>query len=424
MLSAGIQAGPAGGIMAMDKGRPQIQFSGKSGVSYFEQLMMKRHRYDPMCLSRAATHTHTIRDEEDNSSESNNDRDLPIDEGALSNYNIFYDPEPGESRLPHNETEECITTTPPSVSVSSGVEIVELNVGQSICSARPDDVKIHPVELEETSARPVAKSKPSKSSENTRTRPKSTNKKQIQSSRSKPKSKPLSSASSHRPSPSEVTESDIQASVKKAWTNCSEQTQLTQFFLHGVEMADDKVDSQAKSQRDESDYQKATVSKLSSTIWLPGNSVCSMNTNLEINPATDLPPVISGPKSQIQSPPTNVNSNDPPSESDNEDLAALELSVSNVEEGQIWAERQERDEEDEEALENLAWELASTVECEGRLTRCQSEMDKLDSEIGGASSPATPQQEHEVEVFVLSDLSKVMSEFELYQQSIMEQDSD
>lgn len=420
----------------MDKGRPQIQFSGKSGVSYFEQLMMKRHRYDPMCLSRAATHAHTTpRDREDISSESNNDRDLPIDEGTLSNYNIFYDPEPAESRSPHNETEECITTIPPLASVSSGVEIVELNVGQSIRSARPDDVKIHPVELEEISAKPVAKTKFSKSRENMRTRPKSTNKKRIQSSRSKPKSKPRSSASSYYPSPkvpSEVTESDIQASVKKAWTNCSEQTQLTQFFLHGVEVADNKVDSEAKSQRTETGYQKVTVSKLSSTIWLPGNSVCSMNANLEsleINPATDLPPMMSGPKSQNQSPPlASANSKDPPSESDNEDLAELELSVSNVEEGEIWAERQERDEEDEEALESLAWELASTMECEGRLTRCQSEMDKLDNEIRGAScSPATPQQEQELEeeeAFVLSDLSKVMSKFELYQQSIMEQDSD
>ena len=438
MLGAGIQAGPAGGTMAMDKGRPQIQFSGKSGVSYFEQLMMKRHRYDPMCLSRAATHAHTTsRDREDISPESNNDRDLPIDKGTLSNYNIFYDPEPAESRSPHHETEECISTTPPSASVSSGVEIVELNVGQPIIgSARPDDVKIHPVELKETSAKPVAKTKSSKPRENTRTHPKSTNKKRIQSSRSKPKSKPRSSASSHYPSPkvpSEVTESDIQASVKKAWTNCSEQTQLTQFFLHGVEVADSKVDSEAKSQRAETDYQKCTVSKLSSTIWLPGNSVCSMNANLEsleINPATDLPPVMSGPKSQNQSPPlaSANNANSPTcSESDNEDLAELELSVNNVEEGEIWAERQERDEEDEEALESLAWELASTVECEGRLTRCQSEMDKLDSEIGGASSPATPQQEQELEeeeAFVLSDLSKVMSEFELYQQSIMEQDSD
>ena len=60
MSSAGTQAGPpAGGTLAVEKGKPQIQFSGKSGVSYFEQLMMKRHRYDPACLSRAAKHTHT-----------------------------------------------------------------------------------------------------------------------------------------------------------------------------------------------------------------------------------------------------------------------------------------------------------------------------------------------------------------------------
>ena len=437
MSSAGIQAGPAGGVAAAtDKGRQQIQFSGKSGVSYFEQLMMKRHRYDPMCLSRAAAHVHTTpTDRVDIALESNNDGGLPADEGTLSNYNIFYDVEPAESSLPHNDIEEHISTPPPSAPGSSSVEIVELDVCQlSTSSARADDVKIHPIELGETSPKPVAVVKPrsSKSSEATRTRPKSTNKKrQIQSSRLKYKSKPRSTHHASPKAPSDVTESDIQSSVKKAWSNCSEQPQLTRFFLQGVEADDNKVDRKAKSQAAETAY-KVTVSKLSSTIWLPGNSVSSTNTNLdafEINPATDLPPAETHrPKSPNQSPPLAgpPNSGDAPaSESDNEELAELELSVSNVEEGEItWTERQERDEQDEETLESLAWELASTVECEGRLTRCQSEMDKLDSEIGDASSQREQGLGGEEEAFVLSDLSQVMSEFELHQQSVMEQDSD
>ena len=422
--------------MATDKGRPQIEFLGKSGVSYFEQLMMKRHRYDPMFLSRP-THVHsTPRDIAEISSVNINNRDLPFDEGAPSMYNIFYDPELAEWRSPHCETEECIATTSPSVSGSSGVEIVELNTGQSITSARLADVKIQPVELEQISAKPVAKS--GKLNESTYTRPKSTNKQRIQSSRSK--SKTRNSSSLHR-SPSkvtsEVTESDIRASVKKAWSNCShlEQTQLAQFFLHGVEAAnDDEVDGEAKSYSTETDYRAATLnmhckSKLASTIWLPGNSLCSMTTNQdsEINPATDLPPVTSRPRSQNQSPPmATLISKDHPTESDDENLTELELSVNNIEEREMWAEQRERDEEDGEALESLAWELASTVECEGRLTRCQSEMDKLDREIESVHSPGTPQQEQEFEeeAFVLSDLSKVMSEFEVYQRNVMEQDSD
>ena len=421
-------------------------------MTYFEQLMMKRHRYDPMCLSRAATHIQHAappRDREDVSLDSTNDRDLPIDEeGTFSKYNFFHDPERAESKSPQNDgkTEEYAPPTPPAVNGSSSVEIVEMNVSQLTSSAKPDAVKIHLTELEETSAEPTVAVKPksTKAGGSTRIRPKSTNKKQIQSSRLKSAPKPCcSSARSHRPSakapPSGVNQSDIQASVKQAWNNCSEQTQLTQFFLHGVEVTDnDKIDSDAKSQTVEMGHKVPIASKLSSTIWLPGNSVCSNLDALEINPDTDLPPaVITRPKAQNKCPPpplasaplTTANSdssrdNPPPphSDSDNEDL---ELSVTNVEEGEIIlaAERQERDEQDEEALESLAWELASTVECEGRLTRCQSEMDKLDDEIGGDL-----QQEKELseegEVFVLSDLSKVMSEFELYQQSIMEQDSD
>ena len=453
--SAGIQAGPAGGTTAaIDKERPQIQFSGKSGVTYFEQLMIKRHRYDPICLSRAATHLHHAappRDREDISSESTNDRDLPTDEeGTFSKYNFFHDPERAESKFPHNdrETEEYTSPTPPAVSGSSSVEIVEMNVSPSTSSAKPDAVKIHPIELEETSAAPAVAMKPKskKTGGSACVRPKSTNKKRIQSSRLKSTPKPrCSSARSHRPSakapPSQVNQSDIQASVKQAWNNCSEQTQLTQFFLHGVEVTDDdKIDSDAKSQTAGMGHKVAIASKLSSTIWLPGNSICSNLDTLEINPDTDLPPAATTrPKSQnkcpppplASAPPISANSDSsrdnrpPPSDSDNEDLAEFELSVTNIEEGEITSatERQERDELDEEALESLAWELASTVECEGRLTRCQSEMDKLDDEIGGDL-----QQEKELneegEVFVLSDLSKVMNEFELYQQSVMEQDSD
>ena len=415
--------------MAVGKGRPQIQFSGKSGVSYFEQLMMKRHRYDPMFLSRAA-HVHSIPGSsgEDISSESINDRDLPTNESTPSKYNIFYDPELVESKPSSEETENCVDNSHASVS-GSGVEIVELNIGQSISSARPTDVNIQPVELEQNSVKPVAKAGKSNESR----RPKSTSKKRMQSSRSKTKSKPCKSANLGCSSP-KVSESDIQASVKKSWTKCSEQAQLAQFFLHGVEN-DNKVITGIGSQHDDSEYKvaaKVCNSKLSSTIWLPGNSIWSTaaNQDSDINPATDLPPVTSPPKSHNQSASTaaaTIYSKVPVSESDDEDLNELELSVSNIEEGDIW-EHQERDEEDDEALESLAWELASTVECEGRLTRCESEMDKLDEEIAtnGVSSPPIPcpHQEGEGEVFILSDLSKVMSDFELYQQNVMEQDSD
>ena len=98
------------------------------------------------------------------------------------------------------------------------------------------------------------------------------------------------------------------------------------------------------------------------------------------------------------------------------------LSVSNVEDCDIW-ERQEQDEEDDTALENLAWELASTVECEGRLTRCESELVEGEGDGDVTTPPSSLGVADDQGPFPLTDLSQVMSEFELYmnQQSDVEQ---
>ena len=89
----------------------------------------------------------------------------------------------------------------------------------------------------------------------------------------------------------------------------------------------------------------------------------------------------------------------------------------------------ERDKDDCQALDELAWELASTVECEGRLSRCERDLDTEETEGGcDAVTPVPVANEGEDEVGVadkqVMDMSEVISEFELYQQRLMEEDSD
>lgn len=405
------------------KPHPQIQFSGKSGVSYFEQLMMKRHRFDPMFLSRAK-HS-TTSDEVQPISLSIDDGDLPSYEDTTitpSEYNIFYSPEVVESSSEMLADSVNTNSTP----AASGIEIVELDIGQSMTSASPNDVTIKPSQLPEQEQISV-KSKTTAKSSDTKP-PKSVSKRRAHSSVSKSKSVPHYSVNSHRSSTSlgvhalsKVSESDILASVKKAWTQCSDHVQLSKFFLQGVESKDtaDVVEPRRAEKRTTFVFSK---SRLSSTVWLPGNSTSEALLHVTIDPATDLPPLVDKPRPQSQ--PMLYSSNDSQSESGDEDIHDLALSVSNVEDCDIW-ERQERDEEDDTALENLAWELASTVECEGRLTRCESELAEGEGDNDATTPPSSLGVADDQGLFPLTDLTQVMSEFELYmnQQSDFEQNS-
>ena len=111
--------------------------------------------------------------------------------------------------------------------------------------------------------------------------------------------------------------------------------------------------------------------------------------------------------------------------SDGESEDQDKLSILDVEfemEGRQGLElQQQENEEDDEALETLAWELASVTG--GRLTRC----DREEEEDEGMESFGREEGGELVEGSYFgsgADLQQVMSDFELYQQQIMEQESD
>lgn len=82
-------------------------------------------------------------------------------------------------------------------------------------------------------------------------------------------------------------------------------------------------------------------------------------------------------------------------------------------------EKEMEKEEDSEALEDLAWELQSMTG--GRLTRCEGEVEE------GEEVEADEEEEEEGDGGfgeLEAGMERVMSSFEMYQQQLMQQDSD
>ena len=286
-------------------------------------------------------------------------------------------------------------------------------------------------------------------------------------------------SSSHGHDTQLLKQSDLLVSVRSAWDNCAESQhsshQLGHFFLHAVQ----PVKSEEAASPKPPVSMSAPQFKLGSTVWLPSSSTVqeepvalpsiseSAETPPSISESAEPPPSISESaepppsisESAKPSPSISESAEPPPSrpitrdwyydDSDSSDSEpqnerdefiqsrmgmvrdSVDCKVSRPATGTSsrdleMEDQVERDKDDCQALDELAWELASTVECEGRLSRCEGD---LETEGGcDAVTPVPVANEEEDEVGVANkqvmDMSEVISEFELYQQRLMEEDSD
>ena len=271
-------------------------------------------------------------------------------------------------------------------------------------------------------------------------------------------------------------EPDLSASVKAAWDTCTgsehDYQQMSYFFLQSVQSAESQPEPSKPltTETEQPQGLSSSIFKLGSAVWLPTSSVQSAEPRIATStdiPSNDTPPLPLDDEIQplpqestddndhdeIPTPPleprpsTRDRYYDDDSDSDSstaEDertafissrLGMVQDSIHPVEprpgssyrELEEDEEKMERDKADCECLDDLACELASTVECEGRLTRCEDELDQSDpeetggDEIEGSVTPVPGQlaaEEGEL------DMTKVISEFELYQKELMEQDID
>ena len=105
------------------------------------------------------------------------------------------------------------------------------------------------------------------------------------------------------------------------------------------------------------------------------------------------------------------------SRSESEEEGCGEFEKEEAEEG-----KEVEREEDSEALEDLAWELQSVTG--GRLTRCEGEVEEGEEEKAEEEEEEEEREGEggfeELEV----GMERVMSSFEMYQQQLMQEDSD
>ena len=247
-----------------------------------------------------------------------------------------------------------------------------------------------------------------------------------------------------------LQKSDILASVKSAWTNCAQSShggqELVHFFLHGVDPLDGELEEEStmlpKPQltkiSDGSSNSDPHQFKLASSLWLPSNSTSLVEpeVNIDITPPSSRPDTTERKDRYYDDTDT-----DSEPENEREEFISSRLGMTNDSmEMQLRQpstshyrdfeeeDRMEQDRADSAALDELAWELTSTVECEGRLSRCEQDFDgsavtpapAMDEEREGEEEEEEPEGNIEVgEV----DMTKAISEFELFQKSLMEEDS-
>ena len=467
----------------------RVEFPGKeAGVSYLEQLMMRRHRVDPKFLAqlskakRAGIRSCNIDREglEDSDQRVAGDEDHSELKSEPSQYNIFYSEGLEEGNVEmvaeisgfssHDELESFERPL-------SSVMIEEMHRAGAVpsastytCSNNASDNANNLMErfaIESKVSAPSApaqgtcKNRKDQSSRKTDNKPISAKGSKLKTNKGPSSKKSVVNVdlSQEAAEHSVFIESAVAASVKNAWANSTQagvthnpSGQLTEFFLSGVQKSAQEA-VEGKSVEDE--VSNNSQLQFASTIWLPGNSIAdpsdiesgitgdagaftfdgngagSNDDTRTTNFATEPPPpsvaCYQPPQQEVRnssdiSTPTpsyydSIASSDCESE-DQEDL--VEFESEGRKEQQEWEEWEEQ--EDSETLENLAWELASVTG--GRLTRCEREEEEVEEEEGGMDYAGSGVEGQVEEVGCLGsdvELQQVMSDFELYQQQIMEE---
>ena len=475
------------GVTPQSRTRLSIEFSDTNKVTYCEKLLMRKYQEGSM---DSKPQSNSLMDHGEINETGKGLEPLP----AISQYNVFYDTdELPADKLPNEDGEEIINVEPvfsdedfgdckPSLRASiEEVSFKKLENGKDASAV--DESKLECPKLLSRSEKPVvnlpASEKPkvlpsasrelkqhSDTSTNDATRKLSAKKKGKGGKRSKKGGDRSSSskarvASSNKPEIGNSQLPDLTESVKAAWKSSSQSNltpkPLSYFFLHGVQPVEGAESEETSPQPDKPSKVQSdgdVTFSLGSTVWLPHSSTVQEDEpppSHATSEAALLPPS-SRPSTSQGRDRYYDDSDDSDSEPENEREEFISSRLGMARDSVEWKEarsasttplpdpeeeeRVERDRADYEALEDLAWELASTVECEGRLTRNEEELDS-EEEGGGSGTSlehreavATPtciesgrDQEGIAEGGIL-DMAKVMSDFELYQKNLMEADSD
>ena len=390
---------------------------------------MRRHRFDPLCLSKPPSHEQpggTVLEPHspDECWEQQQQHSGGDTEAVPSQYNVFYS-RPGSG----------------GVGSAEGAQLVSRNTEESF---EPFHRPLSSVQIEEMgfASNEEAAEVDTAQSTASSTQPKAAKPPQERAGKNKASAKGKAKMKTRRqqqqPSSKAPVVSALSASVENAWSAAKQtppvrkESELSQFFLSGG------VDSTQweEPHTDHTPIQgQSSIPSLTSTIWLPGNSIPGNTESQQqqlIILATDLPPPGGTCHSNTENPgstsPTdNYDSHESSSGAEEEEEEEEGGVVRWQEEGRGHEEEEEeelRDLEDTEALETLAWELASTISETGRLTRCDDHClddDGVSDSEDDESEPLSAELPGELGV---EGMRKVMSEFELYQRRLMDDEQD
>lgn len=421
-----------------------VEFSHKDRVTYFEKLLLRKYKDSPVVPSQP-------------NGDAEHDAPLELEPGeedvkvpAISQYNVFYDAEPMEFDSGNIQTDPFddfnFCTAP------SGVAVEELSSSNDDqLTSTESGVAVAPVEsVTETSTEPSTEEVSVEicKSEGGSQKPTVSNSGDVMLSKGKKcrqkKARKQKQPLSDKRNIQDSEQPNLSSSVKAAWASCTRSDhnnrQMASFFLHGVKPTGGQQEEEERLPEPPS-LQDTSQFKLGSAVWLPSSSTqpTEPETALDMDATSPPlpPPSRTGTRDSYYDDDTDSDSDDAGGDRAAFIISRLDVGVvrdsiqgleerpgSSYRELEEEEEKMERDKADCECLDDLAWELASTVECEGRLTRCEGELDQEQ----GADNSATPvseqpKEERNTDMEEL-DMSKVISEFELYQRGLMEEDCD
>ena len=414
-MTGGTQVG-VGSIVNNSKPVVNINFTDKNGMTYFEKIMIQKCRDGLMVNAKSNISAKHIEMEEDE------DEHEPV----ISQYNIFYNKEDfTHGNLDTAGVKEEVIFH--DCSIESGVDIKEVTYSDENLPLIESNVSVPLTHQKKETMEKVENPKLIK----IETKRKTTKKLRADNN-PKMKSKKLkqSKLCDKELHPHQLKQSDLSASIKNAWSNCNQLGQndwkLAHFFLHGVNPVVNEPVTKLTGLQTPSNVSQF---KLGSVVWLPNSSTAAHHNTHEVTKLEDT----LHPNPHNKDHYYNETSSDSEPENEREVFPnsqlntdySMETRSSSACQDLEKAEQLERDQEDCNALEDLAWELASTVECEGRLTRCENELDQLDLNVNSEeySTISGYMEEWSGDNLKEIDMSKVISEFEIYQKELIEEDS-
>ncbi len=448
----------------MEKQGVNLRFPETSHISYFEKLVIQRCRESPgtnpflsnsIIGSKEQQNSLMKEEEEEQSILPQGDPDTPV----VSEYNLFYngnDEDEDDCTYLTSTQQDALmefteVITPieevqikdmPSV---SNLTIASPKVNDSTSISASDRVEVVPNKPKVPTKHPSSKTKRIRGVRKTKNIKSKRQDMETDRKESRVGSVVLG----------QLSEGELANSVRQAWRKCEAQDSHKQalgtFFLHGVTASDNKTDHSVKPTY----LHNASCNKdfkLGGPIWTPNDSIFNEDKLASSAAAdcTDTPTNRLGARSGFTDPYYANDGSDSEPENEREEFIcsrlgdvreSIEMALQESRPGTATLYDREDDDEEEmereqadcDAIESLAFELlASTAEFERviSLSRMLEEDGEEDVEEAVEEEELSEIAEETAGVGVASldemeiGMSKIQSDFDLFQRNLMDQDSD